>query len=78
MPMLADLADAIIGVDTHTDTHTAAAVDRLGAHLATIQVRADAAGYARLIAFAIRKSAGRRSPGPSRDAARTAPAWPAR
>ena len=24
MPMLADLVDAVIGVDTHTDTHTAA------------------------------------------------------
>ena len=23
MPMLADTADAVIGVDTHTDTHTA-------------------------------------------------------
>jgi transposase len=46
MPMLADLAEVIIGVDTHTDTHTAAAVDRLGAHLATIEVSAAAAGYA--------------------------------
>ena len=52
MPMLAELADVIIGVDTHTDTHTAAAVDRLGAHLATIEVSADAAGYARLVDFA--------------------------
>jgi hypothetical protein len=39
MPMLADLVDAAIGVDTHTDTHTAAVVDRLGAHLATPQFR---------------------------------------
>ena len=44
MPMLADLVDAVIGVDTHTDTHTAAVVDRLGAHLATTEVSADAAG----------------------------------
>jgi len=43
MPMLADLADAVVGVDTHTGTHTAAIVDRLGAHLATIEVSADAA-----------------------------------
>jgi transposase len=60
MLMLADLVDAVIGVDTRTDTHTAAVVDRLGAHLATIEVRADAAGYAQLIAFALS-----RSPGPA-------------
>jgi transposase len=52
VPMLADLVDAVIGADTRTDTHTAAVVDRLGAHLATIEVSADAAGYARLIGFA--------------------------
>jgi transposase len=58
MPMLADLVDTVIGVDTHTDTHTAAVVDRLGAHLATTEVSADAAGYAQLIAFAASKSRG--------------------
>jgi transposase len=56
--MLADLVDAVIGVDTHTDTHTAAVVDRLGAHLATIEVSADAAGYARLIKLAASKIPG--------------------
>jgi transposase len=56
--MLADLVDAVIGVDTHTGTHTAAVVDRLGAHLATIEVSADAAGYAQLIALAVSKSPG--------------------
>jgi Transposase len=59
--MLAELADVIIGVDTHTDTHTAAAVDRLGAHLATIEVSADAAGYARLASFAAEHAAGLRT-----------------
>jgi transposase len=58
MPMLADLAGAVIGVDTHTDTHTAAVVNRLGAHLATIEVSADAAGYARLITLGAGKSPG--------------------
>jgi len=51
MPMLADLADAVVGAGTHTGTHTAAIVDRLGAHLATIEVSADAAGYAQLTRF---------------------------
>jgi transposase len=57
MPMLADLVDAVIGVDTHTDTHTAAVVDRLGAHLATVS--ADAAGYARLSPSASRRTESR-------------------
>ena len=58
MPMPADLADAVIGVDTHTGTHTAAVVNRLGAHLATVVVSADAAGYARLIKLATSKAPG--------------------
>ena len=79
MPMLAELADVIIGVDTHTDTHTAAAGDRLGAHLATIEVSADAAGYARLSELRRRARPGAADrPGQSRAAARTARAWPAR
>ena len=49
MPMLADAVDAVIGVDTHTDTHTAAVVSPLGACLAVVQVTADAAGYAQLM-----------------------------
>ena len=60
MPMLADLVDAVIGVDTHTDTHTAAVVDRLGAHLATTEVSADAAGYARLTGWASKHAPGPR------------------
>ena len=60
MPMLADLVDAVIGVDTHTDTHTAAVTYRLGAHLATIEVTADAAGYTRLVKFAASHSPGPR------------------
>ena len=49
MPMLADTVDAVIGVDTHTDTHTAAVVTPLGGCVAVLQVTADAAGYAQLI-----------------------------
>jgi hypothetical protein len=61
MPMLAELADVIIGAGTRTGTHTAAAVDRLGAHLATIKVSADAAGYARLAGFAAEHAPGLRT-----------------
>lgn len=39
------------GVDTHKDSHTAAAVDRLGRVLGTAQFAADAAGYVALLAW---------------------------
>ncbi len=41
MTMLADTADAVIGVDTRTDTHTACLLERLGKQIATITVPAD-------------------------------------
>lgn len=53
MPMLAELVELVIGVDTHADTHTAAliAVDTR-ALLATITITADADGYAQLLELA--------------------------
>ena len=55
MPMLAELVELVIGVDTHTDTHTAAlvAVDTR-ALLDTITVAADPDGYAQLVELAER------------------------
>lgn len=50
--MLADQVDAVIGVDTHHDTHTASVVTPLGAELAHLQAPADAAGYQALLDFA--------------------------
>ncbi|GAA5135501.1 IS110 family RNA-guided transposase [Pseudonocardia adelaidensis] len=51
--MLAELVELVIGVDTHTDTHTAAVVATdTGAVLATIAVTADADGYGELVALA--------------------------
>ena len=50
---LSDLVDVVIGVDTHVETHSAAAVDvATGAVLAQITVIANAEGYAELVAFA--------------------------
>jgi transposase len=60
MPMLADTVDAVVGVDTHADTHTAAVVSPLGAHLATIEVTADAQGYAQLMELAAARAPGAR------------------
>ena len=45
MAMLAELVDGVIGVDTHRDTLTAAAVTNLGGVLAQATTSADAAGY---------------------------------
>jgi transposase len=60
MPMLAEQVDGVIGVDTHRDTLTAAAVTRLGGVLAHITTSADAAGYRRLLDFAHAQLSGRR------------------
>ncbi len=49
---LADRVDAIIGVDTHTDTHTAAVVSPVGSVLAELTVTATADGVSTLLAWA--------------------------
>ena len=61
MGMLAEHADHVIGVDTHRDAHSAAAVaTRTGAVVAQTTVAADAFGYKRLLRFARRHARGRR------------------
>ena len=60
MPMLAELVDGVIGVDTHRDTLTAAAVSHLGGVLARTTISADAVGYQQLLGFAHRQLPGRR------------------
>ena len=53
MTMLADLVEVVIGVDTHSKTHTAAVLDvRTGGVLARATVPADPDGYAELLALA--------------------------
>jgi transposase len=53
MTSLTDLVDVVIGVDTHVETHTAAAVDaRTGAVLGQLSVATTTDGYAALVAFA--------------------------
>jgi len=60
MAMLAELVDGVIGVDTHRDTLTAAAVTHLGGVLAHTTTGADAAGYQRLLGLAWVQVPGRR------------------
>src|SRR5262245_26822664 len=60
MPMLAESVDAVIGVDTHTDTHTACLIDQAGRDLATVTVEATADGYAELLDWASQQAPGPR------------------
>jgi transposase len=60
MDMLAESVDAVIGVDTHTDTHTACLLDQAGRELGIVTVEASPRGYAGLLSWAIDNA-----PGPS-------------
>ncbi|OON29528.1 IS110 family transposase [Micromonospora sp. Rc5] len=55
---LADRVDAVIGVDTHTDTHTAAVLTPVGTVLTEITVPATNDGAAVLLAWAGRQTSG--------------------
>lgn len=60
MTILSDLADVVIGVDTHVMTHSAAVVDaRTGAVLEEVTVPATPAGYADLVQLADQHSPAR-------------------
>ena len=52
MPRLEGRVDAVIGVDTHRDSHAAALLDPNGGVRATLQVPTDRAGHARLLQLA--------------------------
>lgn len=50
---LSEVVDVVIGVDTHVETHSAAAVDaRTGGVLAEVTIEATAEGYTELVEFA--------------------------
>jgi len=58
MDSLSQIADVVIGVDTHVATHSAAAVDtRTGGVLAEVTVEAAPDGYEALVQFADQQSA---------------------
>lgn len=60
MSMLADRVDAVIGVDTHTDTHTAVVCDARGVVLAEVVAATTTGGYADLLDAATRHAPGPR------------------
>ena len=61
MTMLADRVDAVIGVDTHKHTHTAAVVTPTGGLVDHLTAPSDAYGAGRLLAFARGRAPGRRA-----------------
>jgi len=60
MAMLAGRIDAVIGVDTHKASHTAAVVTPTGGATAHLTVPSDAVGAKRVLAFARRHVPARR------------------
>lgn len=60
MPMLEGKVDAVIGVDTHRDAHTAAILDRNGGLVAQLEVPSSQAGAQRLLGVVTERAPGRR------------------
>ena len=60
MPMLADLIDAVVGVDTHRDTHQVEIALPNGAPIAVTTISNDTTGYAQLLARIVEHAPGPR------------------
>lgn len=60
MPSLAEQVDAVIGIDTHRDTHEAEIADATGAAIATIKISNDSAGFTTLLAWVAEHAPGPR------------------
>ena len=60
MPMLEGKVDAVIGVDTHRDSHTAAILDHNGGLIAELAVPSNQAGYEQRLDFIAERALGRR------------------
>ena len=59
-PMLAEIVDFVVGVDTHRDSHTAAVVSAGGGLVERLTVATDAFGFRKLVALAAEHAPGRR------------------
>jgi transposase len=60
MTMLAEVVDAVIGIDTHRDSHEVEIADAAGKPIITMQVSNDSGGFARLLAAIAEVSPGPR------------------
>src|SRR5436305_744881 len=60
VPMLAELVDAVVGVDTHRDTHQVEIALPSGAPIAVTTISNDTSGYAELLAWIVDHAPGPR------------------
>ena len=60
MPMLAEVVDAVVGVDTHRDTHEVEIASPNGVPIARCSIRNDSTGYAQLLAWIVDHAPGPR------------------
>jgi transposase len=59
VPMLAEVIDGVIGVDTHHDTHHAEIARPTGAPIVTRLISNDSAGYTQLLDWIFAHAPGR-------------------
>ena len=60
MPILAERVDAVVGIDTHRDTHEVEIAHPTGAPIATCRIDNDTDGYAQLLAWILDHAPGPR------------------
>lgn len=60
LSMLAECIDAVVGVDTHRDTHRVEIASSTGTPIATCSISNDSAGYAELLGWIVRYTPGSR------------------
>src|SRR2546430_16745501 len=60
MPMLTEVVDAVIGIDTHRDSHEGELADATGTPIATMRISHDSAGFGQLLAATAEAGCGRR------------------
>src|SRR3954471_2238027 len=75
LPMLAEVVDAVVGVDTHRDTHEVEIASPNGVPIARCSIRNDSTGYAQLLAWIVDHAPGHSWSPRSRAAAATASGW---
>ena len=75
MTMLAETVDAVIGIDTHRDTHEVEIADPAGKPIAVMRIGNDSAGFAQLLAAIAEVAPGPGWRSASRAAAATGSAW---
>jgi transposase len=76
--MLAELVDAVVGVDTHRDSHEVEIALPTGIAIGTRKISNDDCGFAELLAWIVEVAPGPEWWCPSRALVATVSAWPAR